>query len=99
MVSAFDEIAENIRRGYSIGYVPTNSARDGGFRKVKVMVRMRDRKNLSVRSRDGYTAPGADGTRHREMVCHGLVVSSARRFSWYQATVFRSPSSRCTFGS
>ena len=63
VVSAFDEIAENIRRGYSIGYVPTNSARDGGFRKVKVMVRMRDRKNLSVRSRDGYTAPGADATR------------------------------------
>ena len=63
LVNAFDEIAANIRRGYSIGYVPTNSARDGGFRKVKVMVRMRDRKNLSVRSRHGYTAPGADGTR------------------------------------
>lgn len=63
VASAFDEIAANIRRGYSIGYVPTNSARDGGFRKVKVMVRMRDRKNLSVRSRNGYAAPGADGTR------------------------------------
>ena len=63
VVNAFDEIAANIRRGYSIGYVPTNSVRDGGFRKVKVMVRMRDRNNLNVRSRHGYTAPRADGTR------------------------------------
>jgi hypothetical protein len=60
VVTAFDEIATNIRRGYSIGYVPTNGARDGAFRTVKVMVRMRGRNNLSVRSRHGYTAPGAE---------------------------------------
>jgi Ca-activated chloride channel homolog len=63
VASAFDEIAGNIRRGYSIGYVPSNTARDGSFRKVKVMVRMRGRNNLKVRSRDGYTASSADGTR------------------------------------
>jgi Ca-activated chloride channel homolog len=60
VVSAFDEIATNIRRGYSIGYVPTNGARDGAFRKVKVMVRLPGRNNLNVRSRHGYTAPGAE---------------------------------------
>ncbi len=63
VVTAFNEIAQNIRRGYSIGYAPTNAARDGAFRKVKVMVRMRGKNNFSVRSRHGYTAPGADGTR------------------------------------
>ena len=63
VVTAFNAIAANIRRGYSIGYVPTNGARDGAFRKVKVMVRMRGRNNFSVRSRHGYTAPGANRTR------------------------------------
>src|SRR5687768_15752482 len=29
VVSAFQEIAANIRRGYSIGYVPTNTSEDG----------------------------------------------------------------------
>jgi VWFA-related protein len=61
-VDAFTEIAGNVRRGYSIGYVPTNSARDGGWRKVKVMVRAKGRA-LSARCRDGYTAPGPAGTR------------------------------------
>ena len=63
VVNAFNEIAQNIRRGYSIGYVPTNTARDGAFRKVKVMIRVRGKNNFSVRSRHGYTAPGANGTR------------------------------------
>ena len=63
VVNAFNEIAQNIRRGYSIGYVPTNTARDGAFRKVKVMIRVRGKNNFSVRSRRGYTAPGANGTR------------------------------------
>lgn len=61
-VAAFTEIAGNIRRGYSIGYVPSNAARDGGWRKVKVMVRAPGRR-LTVRCRDGYTAPGPASTR------------------------------------
>lgn len=58
VVAAFTEIAQNIRRGYRIGYVPTNPKADGEYRRVKVMVRMPGRK-LSVRARDGYTA-GSD---------------------------------------
>jgi Ca-activated chloride channel homolog len=61
-VAAFTEIAANIRRGYSIGYVPTNAARDGGWRSVKVMVRAPGKK-LSARCRDGYTAPGSPSAR------------------------------------
>jgi Ca-activated chloride channel homolog len=56
-VDAFREIADNIRRGYSIGYVPTNTSHDGRFRRVKVSVRARGYKNLSVVARDGYLAP------------------------------------------
>ena len=63
VVDAFTEIAGNIRRGYSIGYVPTNTARDGGFRNVKVMVRRKGINNLTVRSRHGYIAPDSGGTR------------------------------------
>ena len=57
VVDAFREIAENIRRGYSIGYVPTNTVHDGRFRRVKVSVRAPGLKNLKVIARDGYLAP------------------------------------------
>lgn len=63
VVASFDEIAANIRRGYSIGYAPTNTAHDGGYRRVKVTVRVPGRGNLSVRSRDGYTADSLFGSR------------------------------------
>jgi Ca-activated chloride channel family protein len=62
VVSAFTEVAENIRRGYSVGYTPTNTARDGRFRKIKVMVRANG-KSLNARCRDGYTAPGPTSTK------------------------------------
>jgi VWFA-related protein len=57
VVEAFGEIAENIRRGYSIGYAPTNTAQDGKFRRVQVQVRAPGFRNLKVRVRDGYLAP------------------------------------------
>ena len=57
LVEAFREIAGNIRRGYSIGYVPTNTVHDGRFRRVTVAVRAPSLKNLTVIARDGYVAP------------------------------------------
>lgn len=57
VVDAFRELGANIRRGYSIGYVPTDSARDGRFRRVKVTVRAPGYGNLKVVARDGYLAP------------------------------------------
>ena len=62
-MTTFEEIAENIRRGYSIGYVPANSNHDGGFRRVHVRVRVPGRNNLTVRARDGYMASDHPGTR------------------------------------
>ena len=57
VIEAFREIASNIRRGYSIGYVPTNTVHDGRFRRIKVSVRAPGYRNLSVIARDGYLAP------------------------------------------
>jgi Ca-activated chloride channel homolog len=57
VIEAFKTIADNIRRGYSIGYVPSNTTRDGRFRRVKVDVRAPGFKNLNVSARDGYLAP------------------------------------------
>ena len=51
---AFGKIADELRTQYSIGYYPTNKARDGKFRKLKVKT---TRKNAAVRARPGYRAP------------------------------------------
>jgi Ca-activated chloride channel family protein len=62
IVRAFTEVAENIRRGYRIGYVPSERGEDGEYRQVTVRVRAPGRK-LTVRTRDGYTAGDATLTR------------------------------------
>ena len=48
-------IADETRIFYLLGYVPTNTARDGGFREIKVA--LRDGKGRRVRARKGYYAP------------------------------------------
>ncbi|HEV2387613.1 MAG TPA: VWA domain-containing protein [Candidatus Acidoferrales bacterium] len=52
---AFDELAQELRSQYVLGYYPTNAARDGSFRKVKVDVVSGDKDR--VLTRDGYYAP------------------------------------------
>jgi Ca-activated chloride channel family protein len=56
-VSAFTEIAGRVRRGYSVGYVPTNGAHDGTYRRVIVQVRSAGLKSPAVHTREGYVAP------------------------------------------
>jgi VWFA-related protein len=51
---AFDEISEELRLQYVIGYYPTNEKRDGTFRKIKVEVTHPD---VKVLARRGYYAP------------------------------------------
>ncbi len=52
---AFQQVADEIGTQYSLGYYPTNKARDGGFRIIRVQVRgVRD---AQVRAREGYQAP------------------------------------------
>lgn len=50
---AFQQINREIKNQYSIGYISTNPARDGTFRKISVRVR---RSGLKVTHRKGYYA-------------------------------------------
>ena len=53
---AFARVAADIGTLYSLGYYPTNKARDGKFRSIKLEVRgLKDK--AQVRARDGYYAP------------------------------------------
>jgi Ca-activated chloride channel family protein len=52
---AFRQVAEDIGTQYSLGYYPTNKARDGSFRTIRVVVR--SPKDAQVRAREGYRAP------------------------------------------
>ncbi len=49
------QISTDLRTQYAIGYYPSNSAKDGTFRAVKVQVNSGARR-LLARSRSGYTA-------------------------------------------
>jgi VWFA-related protein len=51
---AFDQISEELRSQYTLGYYPTNNAKDGKFRKIKVDMTNHD---LKVLARKGYYAP------------------------------------------
>ena len=52
-----EQIARDIRNQYTIGYYPTNSSKDGTFRRVEVQVfPPRGMGKLNVRTRTGYYA-------------------------------------------
>ena len=54
--AAFEQISNELRSQYSLGYSPTNPARDGSYRKIEVKVLQRGHR---VQARKGYYA--ADG--------------------------------------
>jgi len=49
---AFDQIANELRSQYNLGYTPTNSAQDGSFRKLE----LRSKQGYKVQTRSGYYA-------------------------------------------
>ncbi len=51
LANAFEGIAEELRRQYSVGYVPKDDGKPGQRKQIKVRVQ---RPNLVVRSRDSY---------------------------------------------
>ena len=54
--AAFARVAADIGTLYSLGYYPTNKARDGKYRAIKLEVRgLKDK--TEIRARDGYYAP------------------------------------------
>src|SRR5580704_151655 len=50
---AFDQISQELRSQYNVGYTSTNAARDGSFRKVEIKPKQSDYK---VQARSGYYA-------------------------------------------
>ncbi len=50
----FDQIAQELRTQYGLGYVSTNTARDGKYRQIKIIPRD---SSYSVKARRGYYAP------------------------------------------
>jgi Ca-activated chloride channel family protein len=51
------EIAHELRNQYSIGYVSSNTARDGSYRRVRVTSASNSKAGYQVRHRRGYFAP------------------------------------------
>jgi Ca-activated chloride channel family protein len=52
-----EQVARDIRNQYTVGYYPTNTAKDGTFRNVQLqLVQPRSHGKLSVRTRTGYYA-------------------------------------------
>jgi VWFA-related protein len=49
----FRELQEEMRSQYAIGYVPSNSTKDGSYRKIEIRL---SRKDLKVQARKGYYA-------------------------------------------
>ena len=54
--AAFARVAADIGTLYSLGYYPSNKARDGKFRSIKLEVKGL-REKTQIRARDGYYAP------------------------------------------
>ncbi|HUM05286.1 MAG TPA: VWA domain-containing protein [Terriglobales bacterium] len=50
---AFNQIAQELRSQYNVGYTPTNSVRDGSFRKIDIKTKQGDYK---IQARAGYYA-------------------------------------------
>jgi VWFA-related protein len=56
ITAVLQRIAQDIRHTYTLGYVSTNTARDGAFRQIRLIVQAPDRRRLVVRTRGGYLA-------------------------------------------
>jgi VWFA-related protein len=57
--NVFDELQQEMRSQYAIGYTPTNANKDGGYRKLEIKLKDKD---LKVEARKGYYAikPGSE---------------------------------------
>ena len=58
---AFDQIAAELRSQYNLGYTPTNTVQDGGYRKLEI----KSKENYKVQCRAGYYATPREPCRSR----------------------------------
>jgi len=57
LLEACQQVAREIRSGYTLGYVPPD--RDGTYHRVRVQVDLPDKRRMAVRTRPGYFASAA----------------------------------------
>jgi Ca-activated chloride channel family protein len=57
--AAFERILTQVRAQYTLGYVSTNTLRDGRWRKVEIRVRRPDLPGARIQTRKGYFGPFA----------------------------------------
>ncbi len=50
---AFQQLQDEMRSQYSVGYIPTNSTKDGSFRRLEIQT---NSKEYKVQARKGYYA-------------------------------------------
>ena len=60
--TGINRIAQETQLYYLLGYVSSNTVRDGAFREIEVKFKNGKGKGLKIRARRGYYAPSADGT-------------------------------------
>jgi Ca-activated chloride channel family protein len=53
----YEAIAREIQGQYVLGYVPSNAARDGKWRKVEIKLKRSPSDRVQLRTREGYFAP------------------------------------------
>jgi len=67
-----EQVAREIRNQYTIGYYPTNTAKDGTFRTVQLkVIPPNGRGKLMVRTRTGYYAPTTSAENQQTSLPHG----------------------------
>lgn len=57
--AAYERILTQVRAQYTLGYVSTNTVRDGRWRKVEINVRRPDLQGARIQTRKGYFGPFA----------------------------------------
>jgi Ca-activated chloride channel family protein len=55
--AAYERILTQVRAQYTLGYVSTNTARDGRWRKVEIRIRRPELKGVRIQARKGYFGP------------------------------------------
>jgi len=55
--AAFEQLQNELRSQYAIGYTPTNPAKDGSFRRIEIRT---GNKEWKVQARKGYFASKPD---------------------------------------
>ena len=58
---AYEKVVDQVRAQYSLGYISTDTAQDGNWRKVEIKLTRPDLRDARVQARQGYFALYREG--------------------------------------